>query len=862
MALLGSEESGLGSVETAAGEKPGGGGIEELTSTDHSVTITNPSGPIADLSTAAASAPPASAITGLAFPVISGTPTLTAGTNVVFPHGLQANGVLQANDGANISGGPVDITSSDIELSGTTLIAGALDITAATDINGAVHAHAGAPVQIDDHLQVNGGADINGSAINLTSAAIGINGNTTVTGATEIENLTLDDPIVMNGTPPAAPPNVASSSSHGTSTDAARSDHTHGQVIVAEWPLGATNRRLFLVDPSGSDTNPGFLDSPVAFPLSGATVAATAKKTLAGLATVFPTQMAGRVFELIIGSATYTDSLQSFMPTIEGIPGGCVVRGTVTNSTAGSTAFAGNLADAIMAGYMTARGMNSGGYNPTGTLSATVIQCLKVGGAAPGFTAEPALPDGVRIRFDSATATAALRNICREVIKSNGSDTVSLAGTGLPAVPAAGDVFYIEEGGVISPAPTLDNTGGINQELNLVGLRFTGALTLRYGGFNLVGVGGTGLTTSSVRSLAAPTGYTHPTLGFITSGGGFRCEGSATVGLTRSAFDGFVVTGSLSNVNPAQTGCVGPCTVGGGWIHGPARGVSDFTVGIGNSAVDPIPPRIVGPASEGGLRISGGCIAIEQLDITNCGGLPAVRIEGVSVLDIGSNAAVVGPAITGSTGNTDVGLDLQLGRGAVVIVSSVSPPTVTGSLGDVRLAGGLIVSWATIVAGGGITDLAGNRIIVGPNGVSVNSFSLSSRGTIPLSGTLQANGSTAVASYLANAGPGEGGNQASPNLYPSGFRVFTGLRVVVNPGDSLTTSCTATLYKTSPSTGTTTITTMTVTIPAGSATGFQIADVAHPQLFVVGDAYDVRLDAASGTASTGIGVAVSLEYAD
>jgi hypothetical protein len=53
VSLLGSQSTGLGSVPTAAGGSgagAGGGTIREITSTDGTVTITNPTGPVVDLS--------------------------------------------------------------------------------------------------------------------------------------------------------------------------------------------------------------------------------------------------------------------------------------------------------------------------------------------------------------------------------------------------------------------------------------------------------------------------------------------------------------------------------------------------------------------------------------------------------------------------------------------------------------------------------------------------------------------------------------------------------------------------------------------------------------------------------------------
>jgi hypothetical protein len=101
MTLLGSQDTGLGNVDTA-GQPPAGtgGSIVEVTSPDGSVTIANPTGPDVQLEVPAAQ-PPASAVAGLAFPLVAGVPTLTASDPVTFP-GLAVTGVETLN-GDNVA---------------------------------------------------------------------------------------------------------------------------------------------------------------------------------------------------------------------------------------------------------------------------------------------------------------------------------------------------------------------------------------------------------------------------------------------------------------------------------------------------------------------------------------------------------------------------------------------------------------------------------------------------------------------------------------------------------------------------------------------------------------------------------------
>ena len=64
-----------------------------------------------------------------------------------------------------------------------------------------------------------------------------------------------------------------------------------------------------------------------------------------------------------------------------------------------------------------------------------------------------------------------------------------------------------------------------------------------------------------------------------------------------------------------------------------------------------------------------------------------------------------------------------------------------------------------------------------------------------------------------------------------------------------------TLYKNNAATA------MTVTIPAGSASGTQELDAAHPTLFVDGDVYDIVAASAIDATSAVVGIAIGLEWA-
>ncbi len=193
------------------------------------------------------------------------------------------------------------------------------------------------------------------------------------------------------------------------------------------------------------------------------------------------------------------------------------VRGTGTNTNAGCVAFDGSTADCTYLGGITAPGMNTAGYNPTGTPTTQVVQCVKAGGGAPGFGAEPAAPFGFRIRFDSTTTTAALRGICAFIVKVSGTDTLSFP-IALPAVPVASDVFYIEQPGVITTGMTISSTG--RQTLQLAGLGSTSLIFLNFGAFRTAFTHSvTGHAISNSPNYGGFTSYLHPVLSTITCGG-------------------------------------------------------------------------------------------------------------------------------------------------------------------------------------------------------------------------------------------------------------------------------------------------------------------------------------------------------
>ena len=585
------------------------------------------------------------------------------------------------------------------------------------------------------------------------------------------------------------------------------------QRLIADWPL--TTTRTFLLDPvNGNDANPGFSDA--AGPFNAAT---QAKQTEAGMRKVFPAEFAGRQFRLLYARGAYATPIIANLLSGAGGWSTSVIRPTATDATAGAVAFADDAADRAFLGFTTATGMNAGGYNPIGALSATLIQCQINGGGAPGFAAEPALPGGVRIRFDSATTTVALRNVSRPITRVSGGDTLR-PGTAFPAVPAATDVFYIEMPGTTLPSSVYATTGG-RGILSIVGARYTGSLQLIGGNIRVSGTmcdtsfSATGNSASSISAL-----YTDPDVVSIACGMSLRVGTTMSVQQAAgpTSFQSIWAVGAASWTNSVSAPTfTNGCTFAGGVSLTNISGMPTF---IWNSTGDPT--RIIGPNSVAGLLMNSASAVIDGLDITFAGALPGLDVRNNSFL-------IVTNRLTGTTG----GPGATMINSSAAIISLASTPTLTGAGGDVQLRNGHFVTWAQ-AATTGIEDAAGNRLI-SPFIAGVGSSPLAVVGKF--TGTVISDPGAAVFTYMAD--PGRAfvapiANEVGRMGYPTSTRLITRLRV--HALTAVVVQYTVTLYQNGAPT------TMIVTVPALTAPGTKFVDAAHPILFADGDDFDLRVD--------------------
>lgn len=626
----------------------------------------------------------------------------------------------------------------------------------------------------------------------------------------------------------------------------------------ADWTLGLT--RIYAIDGvNGDDSNLGYADPSSSSAADYATACQTAGtralKTFAALAAIFPRYGNGRQVEIIVANGgvntafTYAGTIQDFLAGIEGYQTS-VIRGTGTNTTAACTAFDGSTNDVIYQGAVTGTGMNVDGYNPTGVPTTSTVQCLKVGGGAPSFPAELAIPSGLRVRFDANTTTAALRNVCRHICKVSGGDTLVWT-TALPATPTGSDVFYIEQGGWISGAFSI----GANAVPRTTNFQISGAAFSSTGFSINMQVAFTFCqwvsTHTSTNDLACAFIQTlvHPTLGNIIVGGN-RAQALQSSGSVLTLTN-LVIINSSSFSSPRGI------TIGNGFASSGSQTTIITPLGNnvqigGTSTIVGAPVRLVGATLFIGNNFGpqGGYLSIQQLEVNNSsisGGI-TVRSEGL-VLDLGAQGTS-SSSITGS-GNNGAGIDFTEGKNNTVYINLNNPPTITGTLGDVRLHDGTIRTWAQIVNGGyGFVDSAGNKFVVG---IQTSIQYTNPRTTrFKFSGVLTGGGA-ATFTYLADAGPAQTSNFTTPLGYGTtgGFQL---LNFFINPlVNTMTNACTGRLFINGSAVGN------SITIPAGSTTQISGGISTPATALSNGDKIDFRIDDPGADVGHTLVVSVTIE---
>jgi hypothetical protein len=513
------------------------------------------------------------------------------------------------------------------------------------------------------------------------------------------------------------------------------------QVAVASWK----GTRFFAVDnDAGDDSNVGYSD--VSLALAGATPLKTLER-LWGIVS----KLAGGQRLYIVGKARADgaaykkqDGITDDDVLLDGFTGyqGIWVRGTADVPSAGAVAFSDSAADRIAAGGRILPGTNAAGYNATGVPTVSTFDVQLAGGGAPGLAAEPAL-EHKRIRFDVATLTPALRNVCR-AIWANDTDTMTVDAD-LPAVPvpgAAGDVFYIEEPGFACARVVERVIGASNIGLPDVTFQFGACTTVGVRGTSVVGTSGVitrgssfnfsfcdfahpgtlAWTHESTGQFFAQSGWAAPDGTFVGVGTGFRSVGtfqsSATGGSGLFIGNSGVVSPTHRFIANASFGAAN--NLGAGCYAGGAslQNFAQFTLGRGLSVASR-PLRTEGPGSAGrviSLPVGGanGSVICDGIQTLNAGASSLYRLAQAYQVGVRFKDC------TGSVGNTGTGLDCNSATMAGCEIVFDTGNTFTGSLGNDILTNGDVRYAHADYAITDFYDRAGNHY--GPNVRPDNGF--------------------------------------------------------------------------------------------------------------------------------------------
>jgi hypothetical protein len=469
--------------------------------------------------------------------------------------------------------------------------------------------------------------------------------------------------------------------------------------------------RVYAIDAARADnTGAGFADpaSTSAGDYAAAVVAAgaVAKKTFAGMAAIWPRIGNNRDVILIIAAADYSAENLEFLNGSTGYRS-ITVLATGTAASAGVTKFTGTAADSAFAGGITGAGMNAAGYTPAGIIGTSSIQCTKVGGAAPAFGGVPALPLGIRARFDIATTTALLRNINRQICKVPASDVIQLQ-TVEPATPVAGDTFYTEQPGVkVGSCIFVDLNPGAG--VQFVGIDFTGNLFLNSGRAAFAFCLSSVLSFTTTDRISCSQSYTHPVLGSTTPGGGLRVTGSSSGSQSLASFSGLATAGvfSVSNCKSLTwaAGCSAQAiTISNQWGRQTDDGSLVPDIGVLSTVATGIPFTWGDSnAGAGAVQINGSNLAIGAMAITGAATAALVPRGRCSIVLVG--------VVTGAAGN-GVGMTLVASALSTIELRNGLGPTVTGTAGDVAMCGGPLWAWTNFNFEEAY-DTAGNRIFNG-----------------------------------------------------------------------------------------------------------------------------------------------------
>lgn len=634
---------------------------------------------------------------------------------------------------------------------------------------------------------------------------------------------------------------------------------TSGAVDVsccANWPLNQA-RYFFLDNQNGSDNNVGYIDAAPGTVFTTVQAQGVAIKTFKRLREILPPIGNNRLVVILIkvrsdstvtpGTGVYVDGITPESLNWRGI------SGYKFELRRGSTDLTNSVTDRVLQGGIIAIAGPAAG-------SAFQVDAGATTSVIPFKTA--VLTDkeaiGYRIRFTSGALSGTTM-----FISNNGTTSLTM-GTNLAGAPAQDDTFVIEMPGVkflnyFEENDSFQKTLSTNANNTFVSSGFTltssasssveiGSINdNRYAFFHLEAV-----TTNFVISQSKRAHTASVNLSFLDETGTSRTVGTGV----RTASPMSVVIGNLAWQSSADVSTTGSLLsslwnyqVGGGGCYFKS-GLLQFSGGAaannGNSALANSSQRQLGNASATSRDmlidgagsntnlLSGGLAGL------NIQGDLSLRLVGITINNVGANPCIRVTSqtgsydietVSGSTGNTDVGIDLSRATNcSITLGTTTGAPTVTGTVGDIRVNGSQIHTYTNYTISS-YRDDGGNFIQGSAKNTSYPAEFFCG---------LHVGDAGPITEYMAKYNLLLG----LPAQYPSRARWYRGLSIQPRANATLA-AVTVTLYKNGVATA------MTVTIPAGS--NALVTDFSHPIQFASGDLLDLVVTSNGATNNVFLG---------
>jgi hypothetical protein len=492
-----------------------------------------------------------------------------------------------------------------------------------------------------------------------------------------------------------------------------------GQPVVATW--SASLVRYFLLDyDGGNDANIGYIDAA-----AGSTLvpAGLAIKTFEQLFLIIAKLGAALPAVILVknraAGATYLqkDGITASDVDLSGLVG------YASLDIRGSTDLTNSATDRVVAGAIQGDvGPGGGGVWTCAGGATTTVFSISAGALA----AEPA-DIGMRVRF-TGNVTAGLTNVTAYI--SANTNTQITVGAAITA-PAAGDTFTIEIPGVrVNTLCLASSPGARGITARAMRLTAVGIAAVRDSANSFV-VGGSGDTQVSfcetigtanvthavieaMQSLTVQKTYTDETNTARVVGFGLRVRGDFLISdvfmLTCTEFAAIstTATAAATRVQRVLSGQFGTL---GGYIgrsttyvqcgFAPSHPNNQVLLIGGGRNAAAIAMRCIG------AQIFNACgVALAGIDVTGAGATGAITISNpTNVFSVNFDR------ISGSTGNTGVGLDLLGASRTQLFIGSGVVCTVTGTAGDVKLPSSVIMSYTALATGVGFRDTNFNQVV-------------------------------------------------------------------------------------------------------------------------------------------------------